>query len=84
MLPRASETDMPKTLAACLATLVLIAADHAALHAQAKGFYDAPLLAASLADVARSKRTSDRPQERRDVVIIQEKLRRGLGKPDSR
>ncbi len=38
--------------------------------------YGAPLLAASLEDIARSKRAANRPQDRQDVVIIEEMLRK--------
>jgi hypothetical protein len=38
--------------------------------------YGAQLLAASLEDIMRSKRASDRPQDRQDVVVIQEMLRK--------
>jgi hypothetical protein len=35
------------------------------------------LLAASLADIVRSKEASDRPQDRQDVVVLREIIRRG-------
>lgn len=41
--------------------------------------YGTELLAASLADIMRSKRADGRPQDRQDVLIIQEMLRRGAG-----
>ena len=43
--------------------------------------YGTELLAASLEDIMRSKRAADRPQDRQDVLIIQEMLRRGAGNP---
>jgi hypothetical protein len=39
--------------------------------------YGVELLAASLSDIARSKRAADRPQDRQDVLIIEEMLREG-------
>lgn len=36
--------------------------------------HGAPLLAASLEDIVRSKQASDRPQDRQDVLVIQEIL----------
>ena len=39
--------------------------------------YGITLMVASLEDIARSKRISDRPQDRQDVLIIEEMLRRG-------
>ncbi len=41
--------------------------------------YGVELLAASLNDIVRSKEAADRPQDRQDVVIIREMLRRGEG-----
>jgi len=41
--------------------------------------YGVELLAASLNDIVRSKEATDRPQDRQDVVIIREMLRRGEG-----
>ncbi len=41
--------------------------------------YGVELLAASLSDIVRSKEAADRPQDRQDVVIIREMLRRGEG-----
>jgi hypothetical protein len=38
--------------------------------------YGITLMVASLEDIARSKRTSDRPQDQQDVLIIEEMLRR--------
>ena len=35
------------------------------------------LLTASLADIVRSKEAADRPQDRQDVVILREIIRRG-------
>ena len=35
------------------------------------------LLAASLADIVRSKEATDRPQDRQDVVVLREMIRRG-------
>ncbi|HSM17510.1 MAG TPA: hypothetical protein VK845_11020 [Gemmatimonadales bacterium] len=39
--------------------------------------YGVQLLAASLSDIARSKRATDRPQDRQDVLLIEEMLRMG-------
>jgi len=39
--------------------------------------YGITLMVASLEDIARSKRNSDRPQDRQDVLIIEEMLRKG-------
>jgi hypothetical protein len=39
--------------------------------------YGIRLMVACLEDIARSKRISDRPQDRQDVLIIEEMLRRG-------
>lgn len=36
------------------------------------------LMAASLADIIRSKEAADRPQDRQDVVVLREMIRRGL------
>ena len=41
--------------------------------------YGTELLAASLKDIVRSKKAADRPQDRQDVVIIQEMLRDRAG-----
>ena len=41
--------------------------------------YGVELLAASLNDIVRSKEAADRPQDRQDVVIIREMLRRKEG-----
>ena len=41
--------------------------------------YGTELLAASLEDIVRSKKAADRPQDRQDVVIIQEMLRDRAG-----
>ena len=41
--------------------------------------YGVELLAASLNDIVRSKEAADRPQDRQDVVIIREMLRRRGG-----
>ncbi len=41
--------------------------------------YGIELLAASLEDIVRSKEAADRPQDRQDVVIIREMLRREQG-----
>lgn len=41
--------------------------------------YGTDLLAASLEDIMRSKESADRPQDRQDVLIIREMLRKGLG-----
>ncbi|MGH7895888.1 MAG: hypothetical protein ACREQL_14545 [Candidatus Binatia bacterium] len=38
--------------------------------------FGVPLLAASLADIIRSKEAVDRPQDRQDVVVLREMLRR--------
>ena len=42
--------------------------------------YGIELLVASLEDIVRSKEAADRPQDRQDVVIIREMLRRGQGR----
>ena len=39
--------------------------------------YGVELLAARLQDIARSKRAADRPQDRQDVLLIEEMLREG-------
>ncbi len=41
--------------------------------------YGVELFVASLNDIVRSKEAADRPQDRQDVVIIREMLRRGEG-----
>ncbi len=41
--------------------------------------YGVELLAGSLNDIVRSKEAADRPQDRQDMVIIREMLRRGEG-----
>ncbi len=41
--------------------------------------FGAELLAASLADIIRSKEAADRPQDRQDVVVLREILRRKAG-----
>lgn len=41
--------------------------------------FGAELLAASLADIIRSKEAADRPQDRQDVVVLREILRRRAG-----
>ena len=41
--------------------------------------YGIELLVASLEDIVRSKEAADRPQDRQDVVIIREMLRKGQG-----
>lgn len=41
------------------------------------------LLAASLADIVRSKEAADRPQDRQDVVVLREMLRRRGRKADA-
>jgi hypothetical protein len=38
--------------------------------------FGVPLLAASLADIVRSKEAADRPQDRQDVIVLREMLRR--------
>jgi hypothetical protein len=43
--------------------------------------FGAELLAASLADIIRSKEAADRPQDRQDVVVLREILRRQAGQP---
>jgi hypothetical protein len=43
--------------------------------------YGGDLLAASLADIARSKEAAGRPQDRQDVLVIREMLRREARKP---
>jgi hypothetical protein len=37
------------------------------------------LRVASLADIIRSKESADRPQDRQDVIVMREILRRGQG-----
>ncbi len=56
--------------------------DDLAERAVAFEVYGTRLFAASLEDIMRSKRASDRPQDRQDVLIIQEMLRRRPGKPE--
>jgi hypothetical protein len=46
--------------------------------------FGAELLAASLADILRSKEAADRPQDRQDVVVLREMLRRGRPPAGSR
>jgi hypothetical protein len=51
--------------------------DDLAEHALRFEVYGVTLTVASLEDIARSKRASDRPQDRQDVLIIEEMLRKG-------
>ena len=41
--------------------------------------FGAELLVASLVDIIRSKEAADRPQDRQDVIVLKEILRRGSG-----